>query len=174
MIIDIVKVGYLEENCYIISKDNKCIIIDPGDEFYKIKKKVQDKEVLAILITHYHFDHVGALEECLNLYKCKLIDYKHEVSSIGPFKFEMILTPGHKEDSVTYYFRDDKVMFVGDFVFKGSIGRCDLKGGSISDMISSINNIKKYDKETIIYPGHGDFTNLGYEINNNPYLKGMI
>ena len=65
-------------------------------------------------------------------------------------------------------------MFCGDFIFRDSIGRCDLDDGSISDMITSINKIKKYDKDVIVYPGHGDITTLGYEINNNPYFKNYL
>ena len=151
MIIRCVKTGYLEENCYVISKGDKCLIVDPGDDFYKIEELVGEKEVLAILITHYHEDHIGA---------------------IGPFSFEIIKTFGHKADAVTYYFKDDAVMFVGDFIFKGSIGRCDLPSGNIKEMKKSINLIKKYDKNIKLYPGHGDETSLGYEIENNIYMKG--
>ena len=68
MIIRCVKTGYLEENCYVISKGDKCLIVDPGDDFYKIEELVGEKEVLAILITHYHEDHIGALEDCIKKY----------------------------------------------------------------------------------------------------------
>ena len=171
MVIDVIKVGFLKENCYVISIKNECLIIDPGDEFDKIKNLVCNKKVLGILITHHHFDHIGALDECKNYYKCDIIDYENKVNEIGPFKFEMIKTPGHKEDSVTYYFKDDKIMFVGDFIFKDSIGRCDLKGGSEEKMMQSINMIKKYDDNIVIYPGHGDETTLGYEKKNNIYMR---
>ena len=62
-------------------------------------------------------------------------------------------------------------MFCGDFIFKDSIGRCDLSGGNIIEMLKSINKIKEYPKDITIYPGHGTKTTLGYEINNNPYFK---
>ena len=57
MEIERVIVGELEENCYIVSKDGECLIIDPGSEFDKIKDKVGNREVLAVLVTHHHFDH---------------------------------------------------------------------------------------------------------------------
>ena len=63
-------------------------------------------------------------------------------------------------------------MFVGDFIFKESIGRCDLAGGDFSDMVKSIDKIKTYDKNITLYPGHGDKTSLDYELKNNPYMKG--
>ena len=61
-------------------------------------------------------------------------------------------------------------MFTGDFVFKDSVGRCDLPGGNPRDMINSIGKIKKYD-DILIYPGHGDKTTLNYEKSNNIYFK---
>ncbi len=173
MIIRCVKTGYLEENCYVISKGDKCLIVDPGDDVYKIEELVGEKEVLAILITHYHEDHIGALADCIKKYNVCKIDYtssKNEM--IGPFSFEIIKTLGHKDDAVTYYFKNEAVMFVGDFIFKGSIGRCDLPSGNIKEMKKSINLIKKYDKNIKLYPGHGDETSLGYEIENNIYMKG--
>jgi glyoxylase-like metal-dependent hydrolase (beta-lactamase superfamily II) len=58
-----IEVGYLECNCYIIENDNKVLVIDPGDEYYKIKPYLVDKEVVGICITHRHFDHIGAIKE---------------------------------------------------------------------------------------------------------------
>ena len=54
-------VGDLETNCYILINNNKCLIIDPGDEYEKIKNEVSNKEVVGVIITHHHFDHIGAL-----------------------------------------------------------------------------------------------------------------
>ena len=55
------KVGYIRTNCYILIEKNDAIIIDPGDEYEKIKEETKGLNIKAILITHYHFDHVGAL-----------------------------------------------------------------------------------------------------------------
>ena len=62
-------------------------------------------------------------------------------------------------------------MFVGDFIFKGTIGRCDLEGGNFNEMLQSLQKIKKYEKEITLYPGHGDKTTLKEELENNPYFK---
>lgn len=175
MKIEKVETGYLEENCYVLSIEDKCLLIDPGDEFDKIKNLIGNKKVLACLITHYHFDHVGALEEVKEFYRCPVIDYNsNKIQEVEPFKFEIIYTPGHKEDAVTYYFKDDKVMFVGDFIFKGTIGRCDLSGGDFNKMLESLKLIKKYDFNITLYPGHGNHTTLKDELENNPYLRGEI
>ena len=175
MKVEKVETGYLEENCYVISKDGKCLIIDPGDDFYKIKSLVGNKKVLAVLVTHYHFDHVGALNDVKKYYNIDVIDYKsNEKQVVGPFSFDIIETKGHKEDSVTYYFKEDNIMFVGDFIFKGTIGRCDLEGGSFKDMKKSVDKIKGYGNNIKLYPGHGPFSLLGEEKENNPYMKGDI
>ena len=168
-----IEVGYLKENCYILSTKNNVLIVDPGDEAEKIINLVGDKKVLAILVTHYHFDHVGALEQIKNTYNAPVIDYKCDKNQkIGPFDFEIIETKGHKNDSVTYYFKKDGIMFVGDFIFKGTIGRCDLLGGDFNEMLISLDKIKKYDDSIILYPGHGEKTTLKEELINNKYLKG--
>ena len=171
MRIKIVQVGELEENCYIVEKNNKCLIIDPGSEFNKIKENI-DKEVIGILITHSHYDHVGALKEAKNYYNIKVYEYKNLKEgkiTIGPFDIEVIYTKGHTNDSVTYYFKEEKIMFTGDFIFKNSIGRMDLEGGNISDMKKSLKLISKYDDDIIVYSGHGNDTTLKNEKNNFKY-----
>lgn len=172
MKIDIVKVGYLEENCYIVSNNDNCLVIDPGDESNKIIESIGNKKVIAILITHHHFDHIGALEEIKNKYNVEVYDYsnlKEGTNIIDNFKFEVIYNPGHTDDSISFYFKDDNIIFVGDFVFKDTVGRCDL-GGNIIDMKKSITKLKEYNENIIIYPGHGDKTTLNYEKENNPYF----
>lgn len=174
MKIDIVKVGYLQTNCYILTIDNKCIVIDPGDEFDKIKNSIGNKKVLKILLTHHHFDHVGALEELKQEYKVEVLDntnLEEKEYEIDKFKFNVIFTKGHTTDSICFYFKEEKIMFVGDFLFKESIGRTDLPTGNSCDMKLSLKKIKKYDEDIIIYPGHGDKSSLGYEFKNNIYLK---
>ena len=91
--------------------------------------------------------------------------------TLGNFTFNVIFTPGHSKDSVTYYFKDINTMFVGDFIFKNDVGRWDLPGGSEEEMKQSITKIKEYEKDTILYPGHGDETTLDSEIKNNIYFK---
>ena len=173
MKIDIVKVGRLECNCYILDIDNMVLVIDPGDDASKLIDIIGNREVVGIIITHYHFDHIGALNELVNEYNVLIYDInnmKERVNKIGKFIFEVIYTSGHKEDAITIYFKEFKCMFCGDFIFRNNIGRCDLPGGNISKMIESISKIKKYDNDTVIYPGHGESTTLEYEINNNIYF----
>lgn len=163
-------VGPLEENTYILEIDNELLIVDPGSEYDKISKVVNNRKVLGILITHSHFDHIGALDSFkdIDIYKYDVLEEKEY--NIGKFSFEVIFNPGHSKDSVSYYFKKYNTLFSGDFIFYESIGRCDLPTGSISDMEKSIDKIKKYDKDMIIYPGHGEDTTLSHEIEYNPYF----
>ena len=166
MEINSVVVGPLDTNCYILNNNGKIIIIDPGDEKDKIINEVSG-EVVGIIITHHHFDHVGAMEEIKKYYKVNVYDYSNlkENNKIDNFEFKMIHTPGHTDDSITIYFEKEKIMFVGDFIFYGSIGRTDL-GGNISDMKKSIESILLYDDDIKLYPGHFIPTKIGVERNN--------
>lgn len=173
MKIERVVVGELDENCYILTIDNECLVIDPGSDFDKIKTKINTKKVLGVLITHHHFDHVGALKEVLEFYKTKLYDFnnlKETEYKIGPFTFEVMYNPGHTDDSISFYFKEEKIMFVGDFIFLESIGRCDLEGGSFIKMKESINKIMQIKENITLYPGHGLETTLDYEKKHNSFF----
>lgn len=165
-----IEVGYLQTNCYVLIDNNDVIVIDPGNEYKKIEKEIKNKKILAVIVTHHHFDHIGALKYFDN----KLILDKNNLQEknykIGPFEFNIIYTPGHTNDSITIYFEKEQIMFTGDFLFKESIGRTDL-GGNYSDMLKSIKKIKQYNDDIKIYPGHGDRTSLDFEKKNNMFLK---
>lgn len=169
MKIDKIEVGPLGTNCYLLSFENEILVIDPGDEFEKIKEKIGDKTIMGIIVTHYHFDHIGALDELKDFAKCKIYDFKNLKTGnnkIEKFEFETIFTPGHKEDLISIYFEKENALFCGDFIFENSIGRWDLEGGNFREMQESIENILKYPDEMTIYPGHGDITTLKRERRN--------
>lgn len=173
MEIKMLVVGKLEANCYILKKGNDCLVVDPGDEYERIKEHIGTCHPLGVLITHHHQDHIGALTELLNdydvtVYEKGKIDEKEY--HIGPFTFDCILTPGHSEDSISYYFKEENAMFTGDFVFRGTVGRCDLPTGDCEKMDESIAQIKMYPMDMIIYSGHGDATTLERECRTNPYF----
>ena len=170
MQVKIIKVGYLQTNCYILKKDHKYLIIDPGDEANKIINYI-DGKVEGILITHNHFDHVGALDELKAYYQTKVYHYlnlKEGQNKISIFNFEVIFNPGHTKDSISFLF--DKDLFCGDFIFEDSIGRTDA-GGNTQDMKESITKIIKYPPQINIYPGHGNKTILKNEIDTMLYFR---
>lgn len=175
MEIKTVVTGYLDENCYLLIKNGTCLVVDPGDEYNKIKEAIGDNKVLGVLITHSHFDHIGALRNFLTKRSIKIFKRSNLVENkeytIGDFTFKCIYTPGHSKDSVTFYFEEEKKMLIGDFIFRESIGRTDFPGGSDIEMKESIKKILEYPDDIEIYPGHNEISTLGYEKENNPYLK---
>ena len=86
-------VGALQENCYVCSIGNNAFIVDPGDEADKIIDACMGKNVVEIIVTHHHFDHVGALDEIKKYFKIQ----ENVKSDI--FDYEIIETPGHTSDS---------------------------------------------------------------------------
>ena len=149
--------GELENNCYILIKDNKMLIIDPSTDTEEYEKYLNKYELEGILITHYHFDHIGGLDNLVKKTNIKPNDFKN----IKTFQFETIKTPGHTSDSISFYFKEEKVLFSGDFIFKNTIGRMDLPTGDKNEMLKSLKNIEnKIIEDVKIYPGHGPETTM--------------
>jgi len=92
--------------------------------------------------------------------------------SFGQTGLISIHVPGHAAGSLAFYSEKDKVVFTGDALFEGSIGRTDLPGGNYETLINSIRNkLFTLPDETIVYPGHGNETTIGIETRTNPYFK---
>lgn len=167
--------GMLEENCYIVSNGQTCLVIDPGSEGDKILHEIKsrDLKVVGILITHSHFDHVGAVEVISNAFpEAVMVTNKNKGEvSIGLFKFKIIETPGHTVDSVCYYFDNNDVLFSGDFIFKETIGN--FPENMEEEMIKSLNVFKYMSTNVVVYPGHGEKTTVKHEIEHNPFLRGI-
>ncbi len=173
MKIEVAKVGYLHENCYVLKKDGCVLVIDPGDEYPKIKELIGEDKVVGVFVTHAHPDHVGALE----FFPKELIydkkNLKEGKMTLMPFSLEVIATPGHKADSLSFYFPEENVLFTGDFLFKGSVGRMDLPTGNLQEMKESIKKMEKYDSDITIYPGHGPSSSLKEELENARKMLGL-
>lgn len=90
--------------------------------------------------------------------------------SFGSHTFRIIRTPGHSRGSVSFYCAEENVLFTGDTLFKGSIGRTDFPGGSMFQIISSLRELAQLPDTTIVYPGHGPQTSIGFELAHNPYM----
>lgn len=197
MKIDKYVLGPLATNTYMLSIGNDCLLIDPASKTEKIVSLLGDYNLLGILLTHGHFDHIKAVDGLYGLYHCPVYLHKDDEElardkksgedfglvaylsvpsihidegkySIGPFNFEVIYTPGHTKGSVLYCFDDD--IFTGDTLFKCSIGRTDLKGGSESQIRESLRVFSRFNKDYVIHPGHEDETTLSFELMHNPYL----
>lgn len=153
-----------------------------------------------ILITHAHFDHIGGAEALRNETGVEigigeldapalrdtglnLSDKFHahiapfsadrtfcdgEKFSVGDIDFEVILTPGHTVGGVSYL--SGESLFSGDTLFAGAVGRTDMPGGSLKALKKSLKRLIALPEETKVYPGHGDFTTVGYEKENNMFV----
>ncbi|ONI45785.1 hypothetical protein AN640_04110 [Candidatus Epulonipiscium fishelsonii] len=211
------KVGVFEEMTYILidERTNKVVIIDPGAEATRIINYLKEiglvenrqgtSDLLAILITHGHYDHIGAIPELVEKFGPEVI--AHEESKIylnnsgynlsskvgremieldasryikdgeilkfsDELEFKVIYVPGHTLDGVAYYHEKSKSIFVGDIIFKRSIGRSDFFGGNQKQLIAGIKNkIFNLPDNVKIYCGHGDVTTVGEEKSLNPYAR---
>lgn len=161
----------LEENTYILKIEDYALIVDPGAEISKIKSALGNSKLLAVLITHNHFDHVTSLKYFPKNIIYSYSNLEEKEYHFGPFHLTVIYTKGHSSDSVSYYFKEEELLFTGDFVFYENIGRCDLPTGNFEEMKQSIKKIKKYNAKIKIYPGHGKSTTLSHEKAWNIYFK---
>ena len=92
--------------------------------------------------------------------------------SVGMLQLRSLLTPGHTPGSVCFYIPEHKLMFTGDLLFKGSVGRTDFEGGSGADLRKSLDLILQIIPDDVqILPGHGKYTQMGVERANNFYLR---
>ena len=191
-----IAVGDYQSNCYIVYNEETSFVIDPGDDF-KLIDYILKREKLspsAILLTHGHFDHIGAVKLLKEKYDCEVymntndnhllsfmrvsdfnIDFdlkKSKNISIGNIDVECINTPGHSKGSMCY--KIGSLLFTGDTLFKGSIGRCDLPGGSETAMLNTLSEIiSAMDNNLTVLPGHGEKTTIGTEKAMNYYLKNL-
>lgn len=166
------------ECTYVLSdKDKHAVVIDAGmyEEREKARFaqhiKTEQLEVVALLITHAHPDHVCGVEFMEATYGLKAIIQPCEGKlNIPNFHIQVVATPGHKEDCVCYHLPEDKIIFTGDTLFQESIGRTDLPGGDMGLLISSLKKLELLPDDTKVYPGHGYPTTIGHEKQYNPYL----
>ncbi|MEB2280687.1 MBL fold metallo-hydrolase [Lysinibacillus xylanilyticus] len=99
---------------------------------------------------------------------------KEQLFEISDFYFKATFTPGHSPGSISYIFENDGFAIVGDTLFEQGIGRTDLLGGSTKVLLTSIHDkLLTLPEDTIIYPGHGNYTTVGAEMETNPFLNGF-
>ncbi len=173
MIIKRIIVGPIEANCYLIGdeKTKEAIIIDPGDEAGKIFSAIKENDLKPkfILLTHQHPDHIGALEEIKEKLGIEVLDAKDgNELKLGNLKIEVLATPGHSEEGVCFIV--DNLIFSGDTLFKGGIGRTDLEGGDFNQIQKSLKRLMQFPDNFKVFPGHGEETTIGEEKKNNPFL----
>ena len=168
------------ECTYVLSNEQgKAIIIDAG--MYEEREQQRFVEYImknnlhpvALLITHTHADHTCGIDYLKQQYSLDpVIQPPEGTLNIADMNIdiEVITTPGHKEDAVCYYLKNEKILFTGDTLFQESIGRTDLPGGDMGTLIRSLKKLIVLPEDIQIYPGHGYPTNKKNKKMYNPYL----
>ena len=93
-----------------------------------------------------------------------------DMISFGNHRFTILETPGHTPGGVFFYCKEERIAFSGDTLFRGSIGRSDLPGGSMFMLIQSLRMISQMPDDIKVYTGHGESTTIGTEVERNPYI----
>ena len=185
-----IPLGPMKNLAYIISDNEtkKSAIVDPAWEIDKILDitKRNNLNIIYIINTHSHSDHISGNEEIIKQTNAKLISYyksprkpdipvsENDEITLGKTKMKFIHTPGHCPDSICIIV-DNKIL-TGDTLFVGNCGRIDLPGGNIDELYTSLfTKIYKLDDKLEVYPGHDygekPFSTIEYEKKHNYVLE---
>ena len=179
--------GPLSTNSYLVEFGGKRILIDPAEGGDPLRMFVGEEAPDVVLNTHGHFDHTGGdwefpgAEILIHAADVPLLDQAYpghppigrtiaDGEEIAP-GLKVIHTPGHSPGSIVLC--GEGVLFVGDLLFAGSIGRTDFPGGSEEDMRRSLLRVSSLPGDYLIYPGHGPATTLERERRENPFLVNL-
>ena len=201
------ELGPIGTNCYVVRADDsaaEAVVVDPGAEAARVVDELRalGARCAAILITHGHWDHLGAvadladatgapvhmaeeeraLLEDVNSFAPPELDLRSytpdvllqgdETLEFAGMSFQTLRVPGHSPAHLAYY--TDGALFSGDVVFAGSVGRTDLPGADWDTLVESIRMLAdRFPPETVIYSGHGPNTTLGAELARNPFLAEL-
>ena len=184
----------------VVDDRGDALIIDPaqGEREALEAVRAHGLTVVEILNTHGHADHVYANASLKEATRSRLAIHRLDAYRLGPgapsltlkappstpddlieegplrflrdVRIEALHTPGHTEGSTCFHLPDDGIVFSGDVLFQGNIGRVDLPGGDAGAMERSLARLARLAPETIVYPGHGAPTTVGAEV---PWLRGF-
>jgi glyoxylase-like metal-dependent hydrolase (beta-lactamase superfamily II) len=202
--VDRYELGPIGTNCYLVRaapEAAEAVVIDPGGDVETLERELEanDAACVAILITHGHWDHLGAVadlaeatgspvymaatervaleriqdfspaELSLRSYTPDVLLDGDETLELAGITFQTLLVPGHSPAHLAYY--ADGCLFSGDVLFAGSVGRTDIPFGDWETLIESIRTLgDRFPPDTVVYSGHGPETTLGAELARNPFL----
>jgi len=204
-VVDRYVLGAAKENCYVLRADHRAseaVVVDPGDAATELRLELAraGARCAAILVTHCHYDHIGAVadlaegagapvymareeapvmanpDEYYGALGVHVRPYEPDVLLDGDETFEVA---GLEFETLLVpghspahlAFHTDGCLFAGDVLFQGGVGRTDLLGGDWDTLVQSIRSlVDRFPPETVVYPGHGPATTLGAELARNPFL----
>lgn len=204
MKIEALEVGPLGANCYIVADRGEAIVIDPGDEPDRIMDALRGLKVKYIVLTHAHFDHAAAVPEIkaatgakIALHEDEMLVYEaardmaafwgYDIAplpppdlllregsefTVGKLLFVVLHTPGHSPGGISLYGED--VVFTGDTLFAGSIGRTDFPGGDLKKMKASFRKLLSLPDKTRVLAGHGPASTIGREKTQNMFVGEFL
>jgi hydroxyacylglutathione hydrolase len=201
------ELGPIGTNCYVVRADDsaaEAVVVDPGADAARVLEELAalGARCTAILITHGHWDHLGAVADLADATGAPVHMAEEErvlLEDIGSFtppgldlrpytpdvllqgderlelagmSFQTLRVPGHSPAHLAYDV--DGALFSGDVVFAGSVGRTDLPGADWDTLVESIRTLAdRFPPDTVIYSGHGPKTTLGAELARNPFLAEL-
>ena len=206
--VDRYELGQIGTNCYVVRPSRgarEAVVIDPGDDAAQFRLELArlGASCAAILITHCHYDHIGAVADLAEatgapvhvpeLEREILANADTVYSAFGvrvrPYRDAAPVEGGDTIDAAKIGFETvsvpghspghvayhaDGCLFSGDVLFAGSVGRVDLPGGDWDTLLASIRGLaERYPPETVVYSGHGPPTTLGDELRRNPFLAEL-
>ncbi len=201
-IVSTIIVGAIQTNCYVVKcpETGAVLVIDPGDDHVLIERGLTRLDV--IIYTHGHFDHVGGSAMLVKRFAPETMIHRADADTmasaashgaewgfkihqpppadrfleegdsveVGRLTFLIKHTPGHSRGSICV--EGHGLLFSGDTLFAGSVGRTDLPGSSPEEMRNTLKRIAMhFDRSTAVFPGHGSATTMEHEMKNNPFLQ---
>ena len=184
--------GLINNNCYLLADDDgAAVVIDPSMHAEEIENELSARgwRCGAVLLTHAHFDHIGAADQIAAAYDAPIYldpadiaiipEMAHgklrspttpypEKLTVGKLCFTVLHTPGHSPGSVCLL--TDGLLFTGDTLFCGSCGRTDFAGGDPDAMLRSLKMLSDLGFDGRVLPGHDEETTLAREREENPYM----
>jgi hydroxyacylglutathione hydrolase len=194
MIFRVLEIMPFGTNCYLVASENTRdgMVIDPAADAPRIMNNIRELnlKIGLIVVTHTHGDHTGALGQLVESTGAKFAVHAAEaenmarygvpvpdrllqdgdILTVGDLTFQVLHTPGHSPGGICI--AGSGVVFSGDALFNMSVGRTDFPGGDHNLLISGIKNkLLVLPDQTLVLPGHGPRTTIGYEKKNNPFLQ---
>lgn len=190
--------GPLEVNTYVVGVEggDSCVVIDPGAQDILVAEAAGDRKIVAVILTHGHFDHILYAKHWLDQ-GAKLYVHRDDANMIRQPHLNLavfVLNQGLRLPEADVLMNDgdviceaglnlrvlhtpghtegsvcllaDQVMFSGDTMFYHSYGRTDLPGGDEQQIAASLRKLTTLDEETVVYPGHGMKTKIAWERGN--------